>query len=237
MGLEQRFAIAGDFSHESLCRRILERHRDRIRTKKPHVAMANLSRIVEAVLKLSNRQGFHATSLRDLARESGISMGGLYSYFDSKDSLLLMILGEVSTTVTEVLGSTPSEVARDPVEHLRWLITAHITLTEMMQPWFVFAYMEAKSFPPPARKAAVESEIATERIFAQVLERGMREGCFAPMDSGHTAALIKPMLQDWYVKRSKWRKRGISASQYADRLVAFVMAALQKPTVSRTPNV
>ena len=34
--------------------------------QKPHVAVANLARIVEATLTLSNRQGFHATSLRDL---------------------------------------------------------------------------------------------------------------------------------------------------------------------------
>ncbi len=216
----------GDFSNEGLCRRILERHRDRIRTKKPHLAVANLARIVEAVLKLSNRQGFHATSLRDLTRESGLSMGGLYSYFDSKDALLLMILGEVATTVVEVLGEAPEELAEDPVAHLTWLIETHILLTETMQPWFVFAYMEAKSFPPSARKAATESEAATERIFAQALKQGIARGVFHDIDADFTAALIKPLLQDWYVKRGKWRRRGIDAKTYAHGVVRFTLSAI-----------
>ena len=50
----------GDFSMEGLCRAILERHRDTIRVQKPHIAVAKLALIVDTILKLSNRQGFHA---------------------------------------------------------------------------------------------------------------------------------------------------------------------------------
>jgi hypothetical protein len=30
-----------------------------------------------------------------------------------------------------------------------------------------------------------------------------------------TASLIKPMLQDWYVKRAKYRRRGVTVGTYA----------------------
>lgn len=216
----------GDFSMEGLCAAILEQHRDTIRVQKPHIAVAKLAKIVETILTLSNRQGFHATSLREISTVSGVSMGGLYSYFDSKDTLLMMILGQVSKSVGDVLGSAPEEVVADPVLHLRWLVTAHVVLTEAMLPWFVFAYMEAKSFPPEGRKAAVESEEATERIFTRVLEEGVRRGCFSIDDPGFTAALIKPMLQDWYVKRAKWRRRGIAPRDYAERVCAFIEASI-----------
>lgn len=216
----------GDFSTEGLCRSILERHRDMIRVQKPHVAVAKLARIVETILKLSNRQGFHATSLREISAESGVSMGGLYSYFDSKDTLLLMILGEVSAATTSVLEGAPGDVAADPARHLRWLIAAHVALTEAMLPWFVFAFLEAKSFPPAGRRAAVESEEATEAIFRGAIERGARQGCYAVEDPAFAAGLIKPLLQDWYVKRAKWRRRGITADDYAARVQAFVERAL-----------
>lgn len=221
----------GDFSLEAACARILERHRGSIRTRKPHVAIANLSRIVEAVLKLSNRKGFEATSLRDLAAAAGISMGGLYSYFDGKDTLLVMILGEVSSAVNQVLKAAPDEMRADPAAHLRWLIDMHVCLTEVMQPWFVFAYMEAKAFPPAARRMAVESEEATEAIFLETLRAGIRAGRFRMADPAFTAALIKPMLQDWYVKRAKHRRRGVEALDYASRLGDFVEAAILAPTL------
>jgi len=44
-----------------------------------------------------------------------------------------------------------------------------------------------------------------------------------------TASVIKAMLQDWYLKRSKYRKRSISVDQYSEFLLQFVEAfILQK---------
>lgn len=216
----------GDFSLEGLCAAMLERHRDTIRVRKAHIAVAKLARIVETILTLSNKQGFHATSLREISATSGVSMGGLYSYFDSKDTLLMMILGQVSETMTRVLEAAPQAAREDPREHLRWLITMHVALTETMLPWFVFAFMEAKSFPPAGRRAAVASEEATEAIFTAVLAEGERRGVFRLKDPGFTAALVKPLLQDWYVKRAKWRRRGVSAQDYAKTVCAFVESAI-----------
>jgi AcrR family transcriptional regulator len=223
MSQKQRWAA---YSTEALCARILERHRSAVRVQKPRVAVANLARIIEATLKLSNRKGFHATSLRDLARASGLSMGGLYSCFDNKTTLLSMILGEVSATVCEAMAAAPQDVADDPPAHLKWLIETHIRLTEAMQPWFVFAYMEAKSFPAAERRAATDSEAATEAVFAHVLRRGVERGQFTVADIELTAALIKPLLQDWYVKRAKYRRRNITIEAYIDAVSEMVEATV-----------
>lgn len=194
--------------------------------QKPRVAVANLARILSAALTLSNRHGFHAMTLRLLAEESGLSMGGLYSYLDSKDTLLLMILEEVAQSAEEALALAPEAARTDPALHLAWLIERHVALTEEMHAWFVFAYMEAKAFPPQARKRAVDSERATERIFADVIAEGVRRGTFEADDPLFVATLIKPLLQDWYVKRSKYRERGIDAPTYAARVTLFVTRAL-----------
>lgn len=217
---------ATDHSLETSAARILARHRDTIKVRKPHVAVVNLARILGAALTLANRHGFHAMTLRQLAEESGLSMGGLYSYLDSKDTLLLMILQEVAEAAEEALAGAPEAVRADPARHLAWLIERHILLTDAMHPWFVFAYMEAKAFPPEAKKRAVESERATERILADVVAEGMARGHFAPGDPLFTATLIKPLLQDWYVKRGKYRERGIDAPAYAAQVNAFVLKAL-----------
>jgi AcrR family transcriptional regulator len=214
------------YSTEAICGRILERHRNSISVRKAHVATANLARIIDAVLWLSSRQGFHETTLRDLAEATGLSMGGLYSYFDNKNTLLVMILTEVAETAEAVLGNPPEGLPQEPANHLRWLIETHIRLTEAMQPWFVFAYMEAKGFPAPARRIATEGELATERLFSAVLERGVAQGVFAVDDVDLTASLIKPLLQDWYVKRAKYRKRGTAIGSYIAGVTAFVESAV-----------
>lgn len=215
------------YTTEELCARIVERHRDRIKIRKPALVVANLSRIVTAFLKLSNRQGFHATSLRELAHESGLSMGALYTYFDSKESLLAMVLGEVFETMSEVLASVPPEIARDPQAHLRWLIKTHVRLTETMQPWFVFAFMEAKSFPSSARKTAVDSELLAEKELEAIFMRGNDTGVFDVAQPQLTASIVKPLLQDWYIKRSKYKKRGISSDNYIEFIYSFVLKFIE----------
>lgn len=213
-----------DLSMEALAARILARHGETVRVKKVHVATMRLARIIESTLALANRVGFHSMSLRDLSRESGLSMGALYAYFDSKETLLLMILGTVSEVVEEALGEPPADLP--PPERLRWLLAGHVALTEAMLPWFTFSYMQAKSFPPEARAMAVASEERTEGLIAAILAEGNATGHFRVPDVEMAAALIKPMLQDWYVKRSKYRRRKVSAAAFTDALMGFVTGAL-----------
>lgn len=221
------------YSLEQLCGRIFTRHSDRIRVRKPQQAVANLSKVVRTFLKLTNRKGFHATSLRELSEAAELSMGGLYSYFDSKDTLLLMILGEVDTTMREVLDAVPDEVRAVPLDHLRWVVDAHVRLTEVMQPWFAFVFMEAKSFPSNARAAAIEAERLVEQVLEEIIERGSKTDAFRVEDPVLTAALIKPLLQDWYIKRSKYRHRGIGIDRYIARVTAIIEAAVGvKPALS-----
>ncbi|WP_414475608.1 TetR/AcrR family transcriptional regulator [Microvirga sp. M2] len=216
-----------DFSLKAICARMVERHRATIRTQKQHVAVAKLMLIIQTTLTLANRKGFHSMSLRDLATESGLSMGALYTYFDTKDTLLMMILGEVSSAVSEALGSPPESVLGNPAERLHWLLETHVYLTEVMQPWFAFAYMEAKAFPREGREKATKSELSTEKLIADALTDGVKSGVFRIRDVEMTASLIKPLLQDWYVKRSKYRRRGISPEQYVQVIAEFVENAIR----------
>lgn len=224
-----------EFSTEALCADILDRHRDTIMVKKPAFAVRKLSVIVTAALDLSNRKGFQAMSLRDLSAASGVSMGGLYAYFDSKTTLLNMILTEVTEQVRTALDRAPEDVAADPARHLDWLIDTHVQLTETMLPWFTFAFMEAKNFPAAERRMAIDSEELTERIFAQTIARGVACGTFRPDTSPLLASLIKPMLQDWYVKRSKYRRRGVDVPTYVATVQQVVRdACLAKPSSPAT---
>jgi len=69
-------------------------------------------------------------------------------------------------------------------------------------------------------------EVMTEKIIADVLKQGVASGAFAIDQVTLTASLIKPLLQDWYVKRAKYRRRGTSIEAYIDTVGAFVDAAV-----------
>ena len=164
-------------------------------------------------------------SLRDLSNSTGISMGALYSYIESKKRLMEIILAQVLHLVETTLGA--EEIGQlEPKTRLRWMLRNHIFLSEVMQPWFFFAYMEAKSFDRIGKRTAIENELRTEGLIASCIAAGEKSGVFRPVDPVMTASLIKPLLQDWYLKRWKYSRRGISPDTYAEWVVDFVEAFL-----------
>ena len=82
--------------------------------------------------------------------------------------------------------------------------------------------MEAKNLPKKEQALAVASELYTEQIFVNILIQGQASGPFLPRDPQLTASVIKAMLQDWYLKRSKYARRKISVDQYAEFTLQFV---------------
>jgi AcrR family transcriptional regulator len=65
-------------------------------------------RIREAAITLFHRQGFNATSLRQIADEVGIQVGSLYNHIASKEALLLEIMRDV---LLELIEDTEREMA------------------------------------------------------------------------------------------------------------------------------
>ncbi|MBN2283388.1 MAG: TetR family transcriptional regulator [Deltaproteobacteria bacterium] len=212
-------------STEDISRELFLENRERIKIKKEDVAVRNLVKIFEAVLVISNRKGFAAMSLRELSAEAGLSMGALYTYFSSKDELLDMLQAMGRAITGRVLRDQIS-VVDDTREKLRTAIQAHLYLSEVMQSWFYFSYMETKNLSRKEHKKAIEAELYTEKIFSDIIEQGIGEGVFSPVDKDLTAAVLKAMLQDWYLKRWKYRGRNVSVEHYAEFLTELVESYL-----------
>jgi TetR/AcrR family transcriptional regulator, cholesterol catabolism regulator len=206
---------------QQCCLKLYDENRQSIQIKKEKTIAKNMEHIFAAALKISNEKSFHAMSMRDLSREADMSIGALYNYFAGKDELLRLMQQQRRTITREIL-SADIATGRDPLEKLRTAIRTHLYLSEILQPWFYFSYMEAKNLDPEERHAAVESELGTEQQFTDILEAGCARGLFETEDCRMTASLIKAMLQDWYLKRTKYARRGIGVDQYVRYLTAFL---------------
>ena len=82
---------------------------------------ARREQIVGAALRCFHRNGFHPTTMDDIVRESGLSAGAVYTYFRSKDDLIL----EVGTLKVAGLRSTIDALgATDPLPSPAEVVTA-----------------------------------------------------------------------------------------------------------------
>ena len=87
---------------------------------------ARLEHLLASAAKVFAAKGYHATTMRDLAKASGMSLAGMYYYVRGKDELLSLIQ---EGCFTRVLSEAQAALATvdDPAERLRVFIQHHVT--------------------------------------------------------------------------------------------------------------
>jgi TetR/AcrR family transcriptional regulator, cholesterol catabolism regulator len=84
-----------------------------------------LSEILVHATDVFDQKGYEGASMRDLSRASGMSLAGLYYYFESKEKLLYLIQRHTFTTILERLRTRLNGVA-DPEGRIRVFIANHL---------------------------------------------------------------------------------------------------------------
>jgi len=84
-----------------------------------------LAEILDCATEIFASKGYEGASMRDLSRLSGISLAGLYYYFDSKEKLLYFIQHHTFTTIIEHLR-TRLAASDNPEERLRIFVQNHV---------------------------------------------------------------------------------------------------------------
>ena len=204
---------------------LIERNAERVPVKRPEVARDNLRRIVESTFRLANKAGFGAMTLRDLSRETGLSMGGLYGYITSKDDLASMI----EDMIRHVAGAIPQWLAAHgdgPADRLDALIRGHVYECELLQPWFYFVFMESRTLSAAQRTVAKGAELDMHAALTRLVgEAGEADPARAQL----VAANAQTLIQDWHVKRWKYKQMKVTVDQFADTVSSLVRGGLAHP--------
>src|SRR5271165_4915971 len=100
------------------------------------------------------KKGYEGASMRDLSRASGMSLAGLYYYFESKERLLFLIQKHTFSTIVERLKAR-LEGVNDPEQQIRIFILNHLEYFLANQ-----AAMKVLSHEAEALKNGFASEVS-----------------------------------------------------------------------------
>src|SRR5258708_5074010 len=84
-----------------------------------------LGQILDHATEVFCEKGYEGASMRDLSRATGMSLAGLYHYFQSKERLLYLIQKHTFTTILEKLKARLENVT-DPEQRIRIFILNHL---------------------------------------------------------------------------------------------------------------
>ncbi|MEJ2800791.1 helix-turn-helix domain-containing protein [Comamonadaceae bacterium PP-2] len=215
------FRRVAPINAENVYELVLQRQGHRVTVRRTGTAIENLKRVMGATFRIANRSGFAAMSLRDLCKESGLSMGGLYGYIGTKDDLAAMIEDVVRHASEEIPAWFESwEPGHAKLEAM---LRGHIYLSEILHPWFYFVFMDSRVLPAKQKSVAKFAELHFQ---SKLAELALASGVHTPQTATLFASHALALAQDWYVKRWKYVKLEVTIDAFADS-VCLVLAGRQ----------
>ena len=200
-------------------------HCDNIKTKKPKFAVNNLEKIFKATFKISSKIGFHEMSLRELCRETGLSMGGIYSCIESKEMIAIMIKDMVKMVSSEIINN--ALMHDDKSQALKEIVAHHIFATELLQPWFYFLYFETRSLSADHQKDSKTIELKITSTLEELLSEIEGNHEYDNKKYHFIATMALSMVQEHYLKHWKYKDSSLTIDNYADETLKLVYAALK----------
>lgn len=231
----ESFRASWALSGEPFWRSVFEMHKDKMQIKNPNVAVVNLEKIFTATFRLANAKGFQAMSLRDLSRETGISMGGLYAYIGSKNDLASVIEGVLRNYIDQVIGGLANKNL-SPIDFLRAIVFGEIYMMQILNPWYYFCYMELKGLPREQQQQAMDLELRFESYLINAFRAGIESGQFECAKPELLASHVTGQLQQWHLKYWKFKQRHIEMQEYAENVLENLLLCLKAKEEVKTAS-
>lgn len=139
-------------------------------TLQEQLASTKRAHILDAAARVFAEKGFHATTVRDVARAAGVADGTIYNHFENKGALLLGLIDPMSRTVQP----TPDPAA------LTGLSLRDFVRTSLLGPLRVFEANDFELFRVIVSEIMVNAELRAlfqTRVLTPML--GLAEGALA----------------------------------------------------------
>jgi len=189
------------------------------------VAMSTREQLVRAAARLFREQGFHGTSVAEIASAAWITKSSLYHHFESKQALLAEILTQTASRVTPAVEAIAAADLSAP-ERLRAAARCHVVELIHDQDMVACFVEEGRFLAPEYRDAFVAARDRYEQSFRQILQDGIRSGQFRPVSVRLASLAVLGMCNSvvhWYQPSGHLSIDEV-AEQFADLAVRSLLS-------------
>jgi AcrR family transcriptional regulator len=201
-------------------------------------------RIVAAALRVFGERGFHGATIADVVRESGLSVGAIYTYFRGKDDLFLATcdlasgrgLGELAARLA--VGGTIAEKLAIAVGF--YFDSAEESAAGAGDGEFLVQAWAQADAEPAAREMLRRRREQLVMAGTFLLEEGMARGDLPRwMDAGAVARAYIALLDGMLLARVEQGEafRRSEAEHAAREILTLVVAATASPTRPAVPEI
>jgi AcrR family transcriptional regulator len=164
-------------------------------------AEGNRRRILEAALRLFAAQGFHGSSMRELAAVAELQPSALYVHFPSKEQLLAELVRAGHEAHHDALRTALLEAGSDPAAQLTALVRVHVRMHASYPELAIVVNSEMAALSEELAAPGMALRRQAAALLRDVVDRGTAMGKFFPPDAYAAAAAIAAMglrVPYWY---------------------------------------
>jgi len=155
-----------------------------------HAVQENQAAIEDAALRLFIRQGYYGASIREIAREAGISIGNIYNYYPNKEALYVSLakrytgrMAEIQARLKPLLGKFDADSLRQLSKSIREIVyenpdywrLMYVDVTEFGNRHFAHSFRQlsknlerlAGGYQNAALRAGIDPPLAYAAIYLQ----------------------------------------------------------------------
>jgi TetR/AcrR family fatty acid metabolism transcriptional regulator len=165
-------------------------------TPKADVTELRKNQILDAALRVFARLGFDQARMEDIVNEAGLSKGGVYWYFDSKEQIILdvlerMLSGEI--LALNELGNAPGSVSERLESVVQLLIADFNEFMEYIPVLFEFYALGMRD--EKVRQMVYNSLSSYTQALTPLVQQGIQTGEFRQVDPLEAALAIGAMIE------------------------------------------
>jgi AcrR family transcriptional regulator len=184
--------------------------------------------VVSAAVQRFAVNGYHGTTIKEIAETAGVSPGLIYSYVKDKEELLLLVFMAIFKKYQEEIPRQ-LEGLHDPLQRFCAALRAYCESVGSNVGATVVGYQESKSLSPERRKIVKELELETNELIAGPVRECMRAGYFRSVNADLFTFRLVLFAHGWALKN--WYFRDITTLDgYIEEGLNLFLHALLTPS-------
>jgi len=178
--------------------------------------------IATGATKLFIKKGYFKTTVREISRATGITIGNLYDYITKKEDVLYLVFDVFHSMWVKSLEEGIASKSDDPVQQLKISLRRMFELVDDHRDMVQLMYTETKLLPKEFLTQILEKESGLVKYFEGILESGMERGVFKIKDPFLVANIIVYLISIDPLRGWNLRKK-YTVKQLCESVVEFIL--------------
>lgn len=180
--------------------------------------------ILKKATRLFIKKGYSQTTMRDIAKATGINLGNLYNYINSKEDILCLAFDTYHGPAMDWLIREDILKMDDPKQQLRMTLRQMLEMTHDVMNDILMMYRETRVLPPKFLKIVLKKEGDLIRIFEDIIARGVEKKIFNVRDPFFAANML--VFQFSLYPLRSWNLQRYTREEYLDLAEETILKAI-----------